>query len=585
MAREKREDNTDGGATQMPQDQLTKPSAAESTEDQARDTAQPTSNDQQVPLPPPPGRQQFLRAASCHHQPERSNSMTSKLVSSLSMRVSNGMPGRQFSRREDKPWSKDKKLKPEDSIWKKTIILGEKCRVRDDDEDNILYDEKGNKIATFHQKPQTAAMSFSRHTTVPTFTSFRNSSRLDPRNNITKPGGHGVIVTDALIHDLCPQSRNPDFCQYILSQFKGQPLFPKLLASLVGTTVIQAKTTTTKIWRLQMAIKDDRSELKLRTRNPSICLNTLDSLRGSRLFPKPLVVLGMNPMSMAQSHANRTATSIWDLYRSTANRMFKLRRRYYNCVLNYVDAMKQLNKAKKLMLAGEARSVKNYTLLAVDRVDSCDVELVKPLISEANRKFLQANMKFKDLCDIILEIFLTSSINGSTSAQNNGTVTDELVRGICNRTRNPSLCLNNLKSLKGKSLQPNPVAALGRNSMYMVQSRANRTVALTWAHYRGTTVHKPEVRMKYYKCFLKYTDIMKQLGQANQYMLAGAPESVKDYVLVSVNQVNACNQELLRPPRERSDVLEANVKFKIFAVSSICNKVHHDSMLKVPSWK
>ncbi|KAL0330690.1 UNVERIFIED_CONTAM: hypothetical protein Sangu_1614500 [Sesamum angustifolium] len=167
---EKRDDNTDGGATQMPQDQLTKPSAAESTEDQARDTAQPTSNDQQVPLPPPPGRQQFLRAASCHHQPERSNSMTSKLVSSLSMRVSNGMPGRQFSRREDKPWSKDKKLKPEDSIWKKTIILGEKCRVRDDDEDNILYDEKGNKIATFHQKPQTAAMSFSRHTTVPTCT-------------------------------------------------------------------------------------------------------------------------------------------------------------------------------------------------------------------------------------------------------------------------------------------------------------------------------------------------------------------------------------------------------------------------------
>ncbi|KAK4388734.1 Retrovirus-related Pol polyprotein from transposon TNT 1-94 [Sesamum angolense] len=308
---EKRDDNTDGGATQMPQDQLTKPSAAESTEDQARDTAQPTSNDQQVPLPPPPGRQQFLRAASCHHQPERSNSMTSKLVSSLSMRVSNGMPGRQFSRREDKPWSKDKKLKPEDSIWKKTIILGEKCRVRDDDEDNILYDEKGNKIATFHQKPQTAAMSFSRHTT--------KFIKTRPRNNITKPGGHDVIVTDALIHDLCPQSRNPDFCQYILSQFKGQPLFPKLLASLVGTTVIQAKTTTTKIWRLQTAIKDDRSELKLRTRNPSICLNTLDSLRGSRLFPKPLVVLGMNPMSMTQSHANRTATSIWDLYRSTAN--------------------------------------------------------------------------------------------------------------------------------------------------------------------------------------------------------------------------------------------------------------------------
>ncbi|KAL0311862.1 UNVERIFIED_CONTAM: Pectinesterase inhibitor [Sesamum radiatum] len=411
---EKGEVNTDGDGGQAPQEQLKKPSAAESAEDQARDTAQPTSNDQQATLPPPPGRQQYLRAASCRHQPERTYSMTSKLVSSLSMRVSNGINGingpvRQFSRQELKPWSKDKKSKADqDSLWRKTIILGEKCRVRDDDEDNILYDEKGNKIATFHQKTQSAAPAVpnSRHDTpAPTFNSSRNSSsRLDRRNNITKPGGHDVIITDALIHDLCPQSRNPDFCQYILSQFKGQPLFPKLLASLVGTTVIQAKTTTTKIWRLQTAIKDDKSELKLRTRNPSICLNTLDSLRGSRFFPKPLVVLGMTPMSMAQSHANRTAASIWDQYRGTATRMFKLRRRYYNCVLNYADAMKQLNKAKKSMLAGEARTVKNYTLLAVDRVDSCDVELVKPLMLKANRKFLQANMKFKDLCDIIVEI-------------------------------------------------------------------------------------------------------------------------------------------------------------------------------------
>ncbi|KAL0311863.1 UNVERIFIED_CONTAM: hypothetical protein Sradi_5585600 [Sesamum radiatum] len=173
-------------------------------------------------------------------------------------------------------------------------------------------------------------------------------------------------------------------------------------------------------------------------------------------------------------------------------------------------------------------------------------------------------------------ILVTSSTNSSTSAQIKGTVTDELIRGICIRTRNPSLCLNNLKSLRGKSLLPNPVAALGRNSMYMVLSRANRTVALTWAHYRGTTIHKPEVRMKYYKCFLKYTDIMKQLRQANKYMLAGLPESVKDYVLVSVNQVNCCNQELLRPPRERSDVLEANIELKDLCsiILAICNKVH-----------
>ncbi|KAK4412639.1 hypothetical protein Salat_2911000 [Sesamum alatum] len=164
----KQEDSSNGDAAQIPGDAATKPAAAnggESTEDQARDTAQTTSNDQQVPLPPPPGKQQYSRALSFNHPPERSHSMASKLVSSLSMRVSNGMAaGRQFSRREEKP----RKLKPEDSIWKKTIILGERCKVPDHDEDSILYDEKGNRIAAFHQKTPSPVMSFSRHTTVPT---------------------------------------------------------------------------------------------------------------------------------------------------------------------------------------------------------------------------------------------------------------------------------------------------------------------------------------------------------------------------------------------------------------------------------
>ncbi|KAL3650741.1 hypothetical protein CASFOL_007144 [Castilleja foliolosa] len=65
--------------------------------------------------------------------------------------------GRQTSRREHK----EKKLKPEDSIWKKTIILGEKCRVPDEDEDDILYDENGNRISTYHRKSHSGKLSFS----------------------------------------------------------------------------------------------------------------------------------------------------------------------------------------------------------------------------------------------------------------------------------------------------------------------------------------------------------------------------------------------------------------------------------------
>lgn len=54
---------------------------------------------------------------------------------------------------------KDKKLKHEDSIWKKTIILGEKCKIPDEDDDAILYDENGNRISTYHRKSTSLALS------------------------------------------------------------------------------------------------------------------------------------------------------------------------------------------------------------------------------------------------------------------------------------------------------------------------------------------------------------------------------------------------------------------------------------------
>ncbi|KAK4372918.1 hypothetical protein RND71_008302 [Anisodus tanguticus] len=50
---------------------------------------------------------------------------------------------------------RDKKSnKDEDSILKKQIILGEKCKVpADEDDDTILYDEDGNRISAYHPKP------------------------------------------------------------------------------------------------------------------------------------------------------------------------------------------------------------------------------------------------------------------------------------------------------------------------------------------------------------------------------------------------------------------------------------------------
>lgn len=40
----------------------------------------------------------------------------------------------------------------EESLWMKTIILGERCRVPNDDDEAIVYDEKGNRISTYQPR-------------------------------------------------------------------------------------------------------------------------------------------------------------------------------------------------------------------------------------------------------------------------------------------------------------------------------------------------------------------------------------------------------------------------------------------------
>lgn len=122
-----------------------------------------------LPPPPPlePADMRHSRASSYHFQ---SNSIASfgRLTSSMSMRVQGGLSGlRQSSRREDSDKKKEKYFKNEDSIWKKQIILGEKCRVPDED-DTIICDEKGNRISTYHPK------------TPSSLTLSRQSSSIDP---------------------------------------------------------------------------------------------------------------------------------------------------------------------------------------------------------------------------------------------------------------------------------------------------------------------------------------------------------------------------------------------------------------------
>ncbi|GAU31305.1 hypothetical protein TSUD_315140 [Trifolium subterraneum] len=76
------------------------------------------------------------------------------------------------------------KLKQEpDSVWMKTIILGEKC-VPDEEDDPIIFEGKGKKIAAYHPK---STMSMSRQNSVfepDAFSVSKTQTQEDRINNI-----------------------------------------------------------------------------------------------------------------------------------------------------------------------------------------------------------------------------------------------------------------------------------------------------------------------------------------------------------------------------------------------------------------
>lgn len=113
--------------------------------------------------PRSPPKLKHARSSSYHFQTNSSASF-GKSWSSTSMRLQGGMNAlRQSSVRGDrfKEW-KQKTFEHEDSIWKKQIILGEKCKVPDEDDDTILYDEKGERYLTYHPKKPATLPSLSR---------------------------------------------------------------------------------------------------------------------------------------------------------------------------------------------------------------------------------------------------------------------------------------------------------------------------------------------------------------------------------------------------------------------------------------
>ncbi|XWS72433.1 hypothetical protein CRYUN_Cryun02cG0039300 [Craigia yunnanensis] len=106
-------------------------------------TALETENSEQVikELPPPPAMRTLKETYSCNNSMTKSAS-TRKLSSTLSLKLSRSIS---VSKIREK-----RRSKAEDSILTKTIILGGKSKISDDD--GVIYNGKLNTVSAYHPR-------------------------------------------------------------------------------------------------------------------------------------------------------------------------------------------------------------------------------------------------------------------------------------------------------------------------------------------------------------------------------------------------------------------------------------------------
>lgn len=111
-----------------------------------------TKDDEAVKLPLPPAMQQMGEASS--HNPISKSMSERKLSINMSMKVprSLSVARNRDHKDENSRHNKKEKIKTEDSVWMKTIILGEKCKVPDEESSAVIYEGKGKKISAYHPR-------------------------------------------------------------------------------------------------------------------------------------------------------------------------------------------------------------------------------------------------------------------------------------------------------------------------------------------------------------------------------------------------------------------------------------------------
>lgn len=116
------------------------------------DSEDATKDEDAVRLPLPPALQQKGETSSSN---QIFKSMSERRLSTnMSLKVPRSLSVARYrdQKEENSRHNKKGKIKTEDSVWMKTIILGEKCKVPDEESSAVIYEGKGKKISAYHPR-------------------------------------------------------------------------------------------------------------------------------------------------------------------------------------------------------------------------------------------------------------------------------------------------------------------------------------------------------------------------------------------------------------------------------------------------
>nr|KYP70318.1 hypothetical protein KK1_009531 [Cajanus cajan] len=130
----------------------TPPSDAEAENDEDKEMQK------ELPLPPAlQPKDPFIAERMKRVTSERKAPLSLSIKMPRSLSVARNWEHHHHKEKEEKVKGKiEGKLKAEESVWMKTIILGEKC-VPDQESDAVLYEGKGKRITAYHTKRHSTA--------------------------------------------------------------------------------------------------------------------------------------------------------------------------------------------------------------------------------------------------------------------------------------------------------------------------------------------------------------------------------------------------------------------------------------------